>query len=302
MSLVHMDQAMPTPRTCLELGRYQRLPTVWSNCLAGWWLGGAAHFGALPVLFASATCIYLGGALLNDALDAGFDRQHRRARPIPAGQARERVVRQFGLGFLLAGVLLSVWQAKLSGALSLALVLLVVLYDATHRWFTLSPVLKGLCRFMVYLLGASMAGRGVTGWAIWCGVAMACYMTGAGYLARWQQTPHLIHPWPVFLLGAPVFFALVMNVDGYRRAGLLLCAVFLLWLALCLRPAFWTRERHLERTIPGLSAGIVLVDWLAVGPVPPPWSPELSAPRPLSLTMLALFGLTLLLQRLTPER
>lgn len=76
---------MPLLVTLLTLGRVANLPTVWSNCLAGWWLGGHENLGHLPLLFIGATLLYMGGAFLNDAFDAEYDRQHRRARPIPSG-------------------------------------------------------------------------------------------------------------------------------------------------------------------------------------------------------------------------
>ena len=74
---------MPRLRTLLILGRVSNLPTVWSNCLAGWWLGGGGNTGKLPFLFAGTTLLYIGGMYLNDAFDVEFDRQHRKERPIP---------------------------------------------------------------------------------------------------------------------------------------------------------------------------------------------------------------------------
>ena len=38
-------------RALLALSRVSHLPTVWSNCLAGWWLGGGGNFAKLPLLF-----------------------------------------------------------------------------------------------------------------------------------------------------------------------------------------------------------------------------------------------------------
>ena len=38
-------------RSLLILGRVSNLPTVWSNCFAGWWLGGGENFAKLPLLF-----------------------------------------------------------------------------------------------------------------------------------------------------------------------------------------------------------------------------------------------------------
>ena len=72
-------------RTLLVLGRVSNLPTVWSNCLAGWLLGGGGEWPRFAVLGGGATLLYEGGMFLNDAFDADFDAQHRRERPIPSG-------------------------------------------------------------------------------------------------------------------------------------------------------------------------------------------------------------------------
>lgn len=278
-------------RTILALSRVARLPTVWSNCLAGWWLGGGGHAEELPRLMGGATLLYVGGALLNDAFDAEYDRQHRRTRPIPAGAIAQETVWRWGLGMLVAGALLLFWAGRVSGGLGLALVFCIILYDAVHRLLVVSPVLKGLCRFFLYLLGASVAMWGVTGWAIWCGLALAMYVTGLGFFARWEETPSRVQYWPAILLGAPILLALIMDVDGYREKGLLLSAVLGLWVLRSLRQTFWSLERKLDRTVAGLVAGIVFVDWLAVA----------NGPRKLSAVFIGLFLLTLVLQQLAPE-
>src|SRR5687768_18320093 len=72
-------------RTLLVLGRASNLPTVWSNCLAGWILGGEGQWSGLMLLMLGGTFLYLGGMYLNDAFDSEFDRQHRPERPIPSG-------------------------------------------------------------------------------------------------------------------------------------------------------------------------------------------------------------------------
>ncbi|HEY2083548.1 MAG TPA: prenyltransferase, partial [Verrucomicrobiae bacterium] len=72
---------MPRLRTFLVLGRASNLPTIWSNCLAGWWLGGHSSTNKLPFLFAGTTLLYVGGMYLNDVFDVNFDRQHRKERP-----------------------------------------------------------------------------------------------------------------------------------------------------------------------------------------------------------------------------
>src|SRR5438094_889537 len=71
-------------RTLLMLGRVSNLPTVWSNCLAGWLLGGGGLALRFVLLCVGATCLYIGGMYLNDAFDFEFDRAFRRERPIPS--------------------------------------------------------------------------------------------------------------------------------------------------------------------------------------------------------------------------
>ena len=92
-------------RTLLVLGRVSNLPTVWSNCLAGWWLGSVryeavahsgydaanlvpdiSHFWKLPLMLLSVSLLYTGGMFLNDAFDEEYDRLRRPERPIPSGK------------------------------------------------------------------------------------------------------------------------------------------------------------------------------------------------------------------------
>src|ERR1044071_10332569 len=71
-------------RTLLILGRISNLPTVWSNCVAGWLLGGGGDLRRLGWLCAGASLLYMGGMYLNDACDSHFDALHRAERPIPS--------------------------------------------------------------------------------------------------------------------------------------------------------------------------------------------------------------------------
>ena len=156
-------------RTFLILGRVSNLPTVWSNCLAGWWLGGGGNFKNLPLLLAGATFLYVGGMFLNDAFDTEFDRRHRKERPIPSGMIALDSVWRWGLAWLALGAVILLWPGKVTGGLGLALAFCIILYDAVHKLIPFSPVLMGLCRFFLYVLAASTGLNGVTGWAIWCG-------------------------------------------------------------------------------------------------------------------------------------
>ena len=86
-------------RALLVLGRVSNLPTVWSNCLAGWLLGGGGNSALkFAALCAGTTCLYIGGMFLNDAFDADFDRQHRQERPFLPEQSK---LAKFGSGVLV---------------------------------------------------------------------------------------------------------------------------------------------------------------------------------------------------------
>ena len=143
--------------TWRALLRPAALPTIWSNCLAGWWLGGAGNQEGLPFLFAGATLLYEGGAVLNDAFDARFDKKHRRERPIPSGAIGLQTVWNCGLAFLALGAVALFWLGTTTGCLGLALVLCIIGYDAIHRVLPLSTTLLGVCRLLLYLAAASMA-------------------------------------------------------------------------------------------------------------------------------------------------
>lgn len=289
-------------RAILALSRPWALPTIWSNCLAGWWLGGGGNPGEFAVVLVGATLLYLGGVFLNDAFDADYDQQHRRTRPIPAGALSHDTVWRWGLGGLVAGALLLLWPGRATGSIGLVLACCIIVYNALHRLLTFSPALLGFCRLLLYVLGASAAERGVSGWAIWCGLALAVYMTGLGFFARWQRLLGPKQCWPAFLLAAPMLLALVMDVDGYREPGLLLCVVLGLWVLRSLRSTCWSAERDLNRTVSGLMAGIVFADWLAACPVGLLAGQDLNGPRAVSFMFIALFLATLGLQRLTPTR
>jgi 4-hydroxybenzoate polyprenyltransferase len=274
-------------RTLLTLGRVSNLPTVWSNCLAGWWLGGRGNPSRLPLLLAGVSLLYLGGMFLNDAFDAEFDRQHRKERPIPSGAISLAAVWRRGFAWLLLGETGLCCAGIKTGVLGLVLITCILVYDATHKLLTISPILMGVCRFLVYLVAAATGSDGVTGWAIWCGLALAAYVTGLSFLARGESTRGPVAYWPLILLSVPIVLALLMNASDFREPALLLSTILGLWIVRCLRPAFWTKERNLRITVSGLLAGIVLLDMLAVA----------DAPHSFSLIFLILFGAALFLQR-----
>ena len=280
-------------RALLVLGRVSNLPTVWSNCLAGWWLGGGGNLGKLPLLLFGASALFTGGIFLNDAFDAEFDRQRRASRPIPSGAIPLATVWRWSFALLGLGALALAFLGKTTGVLALVLLACIIIYDATHRAITASPWLLGLCRFWVYVIAGSTGVGGVNGGPIWCGAALAFYAVGLSSVARRGSFRGPVPYWPLLLLAAPIFLAMLMNTGEAQNTAILLSLVLVLWVARCARTIFQPGEANVGRIVSGLLAGIVLVDWLAVAP---------QLPHPLSFWVFApLFGATLVLQRFAPE-
>jgi heme O synthase-like polyprenyltransferase len=279
-------------RTLLILGRASNLPTVWSNCLAGWWLGSKdwdLETKPPPLLLAGATLLYLGGMFLNDAFDASFDAQFRRERPIPSGAISERTVWLTGFVLLALGLVCLSFLGTTAAILGVLLAASIVLYDAIHKMITVSPVLMAACRFFLYLAAASTGSDGVTGAAVWSGLALGAYIVGLSYVAGKESTRTAVQYWPCVFLGAPVVLAMFANTGDYLKDALLLSAVLGLWMVRQLRHTFGS-ERNIGRTVSGLLAGIPLVDLLAVADVP----------KPFAAVFIALFLLALLFQRFIP--
>jgi lipid-A-disaccharide synthase-like uncharacterized protein len=281
---------MASARTYLILGRTSNLPTVWSNCLAGWWLGGGGNLKRLPWLFLGTTLLYLGGMYLNDAFDADFDSQFRRERPIPSGVIPLKQVWQIGIGMLVAGIICLALMGKTTGILAVLLTLCILAYDVVHKLITFSPVLMASCRFFLYLVAASIATQGVSGRSVWSAFALAGYIVGLSYIARKESTRGALRYWPILFLASPIILAAIINRGPYQNPALLLSVVLGLWVARSLRYTLWSPERNIGRTVSGLLAGIVWVDLLAVADVS----------KPFAGVFILLFFAALLFQRFVP--
>jgi 4-hydroxybenzoate polyprenyltransferase len=279
-------------RTLLILGRVSNLPTVWSNCLAGWWLGGGGNYWKLPCLLLGASLLYTGGMFLNDAFDEEFDRLRRPERPIPSGKIAASQVWAFGFGQLLAGVILVACGGGVAAAGAVVLAVFIVLYDFTHKFFVASPWLMGACRFWVYVIAGAVGRDGLNGFVIFAGLALALYVVGLSYVARRESTRGAVPVWPLLLLAAPIATALAINSGYYLRPATWISVVVALWILRCVRSVFFDGKTNAGWIVSNLLAGIVLVDWLAVAPVMRPV---------LSLTIfLVLLGVTKWLQKFVP--
>lgn len=256
---------MSLSRALLVLGRASNLPTVWSNCLVAFMLGGGGPWPELIPLLIGATLFYLGGMYLNDAFDVGFDRQFRQERPIPSGAIQERTVWILGSLQLLLGLLCFSLFSRVPLSLSLVLTSTILVYNALHKAVTYSPVLMSLCRFSLFLCVAAVGKWGITGIAMWSAIALAGYIIGLSYVARRESTGGLIAYWPCLFLAFPALLAYLVNGGHHQWPAWGLIAVYLGWTLHCLRNVYWVKEPRIGLAVSHLLAGIVIVDLLALG-------------------------------------
>jgi hypothetical protein len=277
-------------RTLLVLGRVSNLPTVWSNCLAGWWLGGGGKWSLLAWACVGTSLLYVAGMFLNDAFDINFDRQHRGTRPIPSGAISLTAVWLWSITLLILGIASLAWISKTTAILALALTAAIIIYDAFHKLVALAPVAMGLCRALVYVLAASVAVNGVTSLATWSGCALAVYIIGLSYLARKEALWAPVTAWPAILLVAPIALALLVDDTEIRARAVALVAVLVIWIIGSLRFTLGRAQPEVGKTVAKLLAGIVLVDLLAAPDLPTPWI----------LLFPIWFAMALALQKLAP--
>jgi len=277
-------------RTLLILGRVSNAPTLWSNCLAGWWLAGGGPVWQWLLLTLAMTLIYLGGMFLNDAFDANYDRQNRRLRPIPSGAITEKETWQWGFSLLVAGAGVLVWAGTTTAALTLLLTGCILLYNLIHKLAGVSAIFMGACRLLVYLVSASVARDGVTGNVLWCGLALASYVLGLSLLARKENGRGPAPSWPAIFLAAPLLLAVLSDDGPARETGNVLGLVLAVWMLWALRHAFWRAEPKVGYAVARLLAGITLVDLLAVADLT----------RPEAGLFVIWFVTALLLQRYIP--
>lgn len=277
--------------TFLVLGRLANLPTLWSNCLAGWWLGGAGSLAGLGALCSGVSFLYLGGMFLNDACDANYDAEFQRSRPVPSGAIELRTLWLLSLVWLGLGLFILACFGTTTALLALWLTGIIIIYNALNKVLKYTRLFLALGRFLLYLIAASTALNGITGLTLWSALALAPYVAAIQLMILAKPPKHAVSKWIIALLAAPVILALLVNTRTYQAWALFGMSVLVFWVLNCLRYSFWSFSGNVKHTASGLTAGIVVVDYLAVGP-------DHSG---LFFVFLPLFLSTLLLQRVYPR-
>lgn len=255
-------------RTLLELGRVSNLPTVVSNVLCGAALAGeSARALPLALTVTAGVLFYVGGMFLNDGFDAAIDAKERPERPIPSGRARRETVLGIGFGLLGAGLaLLAVGSGFTPAGVALLLVGAltagaVVVYDRFHKGFALSPVVMGLCRAGLYLMGAFAVAAEPDYGVFVAAFTLLLYIVGLTHIARFENATAIGRAWPTVFVFAPLVLALAQPIARVHagRPLLALAVVSALWSLRSLRLAR-AGGRNIGRAVVTLIAGISLLD------------------------------------------
>jgi len=192
-----------------SLTRLPNLPSVWSNVLTGWLFALAflsVHstvfkptsdsftWGTAILLCLAATLLYFCGTLLNDAADAGFDRKHRPERPIPSGILSAPTVLNLGLACGLLGLACLFFLGPFTMLTGALLLLAIVLYTWMHKRTAWGVLPMGLCRALLYPLGAMVGirflGEEFTLLLIvssFIGLSLLSYVAGLTLVARFES-------------------------------------------------------------------------------------------------------------------
>ncbi len=206
----------PGWRAYLLLSRVSNLPTVWSNVLAGVVASRAGvTWPDVIGLSIGVSLLYTAGMFLNDVADRNSDAEHRRDRPIPAGDVTAAAATAVGVALLVAGVLTIAAQSRFAAPLfwSLGLVAAILYYDYRHKRDRLAPFVMGLCRGLVYCVAAAAVSSVVPRPVLVAAAGLAGYVVGLTWIAK-RLGPSAGYTVPILLAGISLVDAVVILVSG----------------------------------------------------------------------------------------
>jgi 4-hydroxybenzoate polyprenyltransferase len=211
--------------------------------------------------------------ILNDVFDAAWDAQHRPTRPIPSGQVSADTAYVVGFSLLLAGavgaVVLRILHARCFplgsdernnnhvGEVILVaglLVAAVLVYNRWHKGVVWAPVVMGLCRALLPILGLVVAGISFDslGWhgrtfVLLCSFTLWLLTFTLTWVARHEATdsnPPAWTSWVIYLVPYPAVLVLY---------GLSMGSIFVLPICLLYMAWIWFSDRRhpLPAGVPG---------------------------------------------------
>ncbi|MEM9328759.1 MAG: UbiA-like protein EboC [Bacteroidota bacterium] len=154
-----------------------------ASSVSGWSLGDPMPAQFYWLLLATVG-LYGGGVVLNDFFDATLDATERPERPIPRGAVSRREAGFFGALLLGLGVIAAYQHNLTSAFIAIAIVLLVILYDAYAKHHVVfGPLVMGSCRGANLLLGVSAVTAALAPlW--WIGFVPLIYIGGITLISQ----------------------------------------------------------------------------------------------------------------------
>jgi 4-hydroxybenzoate polyprenyltransferase len=270
-------------RALAESARVSNLPTVWTNALVGFAAvdvaarseGAEVPRWTVALALAAVTMLYAGGMLLNDAVDARWDAEHGKDRPIPAGRLTRLVAFVASAVLLALGAALPIVLTGFDATATIAagaLVGSIVLYDLLHKRTAWAALLMAACRGLVYLLAAAISFAGADDVLERAGTSATLEAAGPPALALFAYTVLLtlaarrediagarvgaVWAW---LLPAPYLVAALADRPDRLIWTMVVAAAFFAW---TIRSARLARSGRIPEGVSGWIAGICLADAL----------------------------------------
>jgi hypothetical protein len=270
----------------LSLARISNSPTVVSNVLAGAALaGGLGEMQLVVVLIVAMICFYTAGMYLNDVMDYTIDLQERPERPLPTGTVSRQAAMAVTAALLIGGVALLALASQAAFLSGLALVGLIILYDAWHKTNPFSPLLMAGTRVLVYVTVFFAFSTDPTLELVPWSVVLLLYMVALTFIAKRETSLGVMQYWPALILFLPALWALI---DDFGIVTIVMVVAFVTWVAYSISFVYRTVGRSIGGAIARLIAGISLLDGLVLATV--------NAGAVLMIAIMA-FALTLMLQR-----
>lgn len=252
------------------LTRISNLPTCWTNVLTGAAIGSiyaSKHPGVLPVVLLAViiSLFYMAGMSLNDLIDLNIDRKERPGRPIPSGMISPKAALIFIVLLFIAAMTLLLIFFPHCIYFALLLIVMIVLYDVTHKRFSFSVAFMAACRVLIYVIAAYAVFGGSTK-EFWTKVALAStilalYITFITIIARSENEQQIgKRRWLAIaiVLLVPAAFAVSMPAEFYSY----IVAVILFILLVRAAMFVFAKPPRIKPAVLTWLAGICLLDCL----------------------------------------
>jgi 4-hydroxybenzoate polyprenyltransferase len=267
----------------------------------------SALSGTLFILLLGISLLYVAGMILNDVFDYEWDRTNRPERPLPSGLISRSKAKWAGTIILLLGLALSAFSAGRFFKLTFLLTIFILWYDVAHKGNPLAPVIMGICRALLPIIGFMVAARDgiyeLPSTVYVYAAVLGIYTYALTWVAKHELTPAKNAYWIerlLFLIPLPL---IIYGNYTYWSLGALVFYIF--WIV-------FSNHRHpvpagISARVADRIAAFSLLDSVVSGTVLlmiAPWGGTEQVPGVAWLAVLAppiCFGMTLWLRKFIPS-